>query len=136
MATLDLVLESLPEPDVRFAMALDAPLYFSVHSGVARLAESDRVVIHAARYLDGTEQTDSRAAIETYLDRVQPRWRERVCHRRYLPKIAVHVSLRSMVRVPTSKLETDSLLRATGWGSKACLRMPRLPAGHAPPLRC
>ncbi len=90
MATLDLVLESLPEPDVRFAMALDAPLYFSVHSGVARLAESDRVVIHAARYLDGTEQTDSRAAIEAYLDRVQPQWREHVCHRRYLPKIAVH----------------------------------------------
>lgn len=87
MAALDLVLESLPDPEVRFAMALDAPLYFSVHSGVARLADDDRQVVHAARY--GAAE-DSLEQIESYLDRVQTGWRARVLHRRFLPNITVH----------------------------------------------
>lgn len=89
MATLDLVLESLPDPEVRFAMAIDAPLYFSVHSSVARLADDDRQVVHAARYLTGPVD-DSLAQIESYLDRVQAGWRSRVLHRRFLPSITVH----------------------------------------------
>ena len=122
MATLDLVLESLPDPDVRFAMALDAPLYLSVHSGVARLSDDDRVVIHAARYLNGTEQTDSRDTIEAYLDRIQPGWRARVCHRRYLPKIAVHHACPS-IDGPRPRVEVGNGLFVAGdWvGSEGML---------------
>src|SRR5262245_21796372 len=37
-ACLDLALSRLPEPRARFALGIDRPLYFSVHSAVAKLA--------------------------------------------------------------------------------------------------
>ena len=39
-ACLDVALDRLPRPEARFALGLDQPTYFSVHSGAARLAES------------------------------------------------------------------------------------------------
>ena len=39
LACLDVALSSLPDKDTLFAMGVDRPLYFSVHSAFAKIAE-------------------------------------------------------------------------------------------------
>jgi hypothetical protein len=86
-ACLDLVLDGLPNPDRRFVLGLDEPLYFSEHGAVASLGGT---VLHVARYL---APTDVGAAalpqLEALLDQAQPGWRERVRFRRFLPELVV-----------------------------------------------
>ena len=115
LATLDLVLRSLPVPDVLFAMGLDEPLYFSVHSASARLADDSRQVVHAARYLDGSEDEDVLPSIERYLDRLQPGWREQVLARRHLPNIAVHHGFPAIDRPRPSTSLAAGLFLAGDW---------------------
>jgi hypothetical protein len=62
-ACLDLVVDALPEPSRRFALGIDAPLYFSVHSR----AGASPVVVHAMQNGGG-----SRADLHALLDLVQP----------------------------------------------------------------
>lgn len=90
-ACLDVGLSRLPRPHVTFALGIDRPLYFSVHSAVARLAPAGGALIHVAKYLDG--RTDDVKAderdLEVLLDLLQPGWREAVVERRFLPNMAV-----------------------------------------------
>ncbi|MGZ3429227.1 MAG: FAD-dependent oxidoreductase, partial [Polyangia bacterium] len=88
-ACLDLALQSLPRPRSRFALGIDRPIYFSVHSGAARLAPGDGAVIHAMRYLDGSADEEAEAELAALCDRMQPGWRERVVERRFLPRMIV-----------------------------------------------
>jgi phytoene dehydrogenase-like protein len=90
-ACLDVALTRLPRPAQRFALGLDAPLYFSVHSAAARLAPEGVAVLHAMRYL-GQGQDAPRAVereLEGLLDRVQPGWRAHLLARRFLPGMTV-----------------------------------------------
>src|SRR5262249_11547944 len=50
-ACLDVGLSRLPRPRVTFALGIDEPSYYSVHSAVARLAPDGAAVIPVARYL-------------------------------------------------------------------------------------
>jgi phytoene dehydrogenase-like protein len=87
-ACLDVALSDLPRPETRFALGLDRPLYYSVHSTAARLAPSGVAVLHAMKYLGGEESGPSGSAegeLEDVLDRLQPGWRDRVIERRFLP---------------------------------------------------
>lgn len=91
-ACLDLGLSRLPVPDRRFAVGVDQPLYFSVHSVKAKLGPSDGVMLHAAKYLDPHTATDAKAdecELEAMLDLLQPGWRGEVIERRFLPKMTV-----------------------------------------------
>lgn len=91
-ACLDLALTSLPVPKRTFGLGIDQPLYFSVHSAGAKLAPGAEAVIHVAKYLPIGEKNDpdaDLAELEAYVDLLQPGWRERVLHRRYLPSMAV-----------------------------------------------
>jgi phytoene dehydrogenase-like protein len=92
LASLDLGLRRLPRPEARIALGFGRPLYFSVHSAVARLAPAGGALIHAAYYL-GAEPARDPAAIEAELvalvDRVQPGWRDSVVVRRFLPDLTV-----------------------------------------------
>jgi phytoene dehydrogenase-like protein len=89
-ACLDLALSSLPKPRSRYALGVDRPLYFSVHSGSAALAPGDGAVLHALRYLDGSDADgDAERELEALCDRMQPGWRERVVERRFLPHMTV-----------------------------------------------
>jgi phytoene dehydrogenase-like protein len=91
-AVLDLALERLPNPEGRFVMSLDRPLYLSVHSLAARLAPGDGAVVHVARYLHPGESPDSarvREELEWLMDEVQPGWRGVVEHQRFLPDMTV-----------------------------------------------
>lgn len=91
-ACLDIGLARLPRPRALFALGIDRPLYFSVHSAVAKLGPDGGAVIHAAKYLNTTVPTDPKAdeqELEGVLDIMQPGWREIVIERRFLPNMVV-----------------------------------------------
>lgn len=93
-ACLDLGLARLPEPRRLFAIGIDRPLYFSVHSASARLAPAGGAVIHVARYLPGAaagedDGDEVRAELEAFCDSVQPGWRRDVVESRFLPSMLV-----------------------------------------------
>jgi phytoene dehydrogenase-like protein len=92
---LDVALARLPRPDRAVVLGVDRPLYFSVHSAVARLAPAGGALVHAARYLDSSpaEPAAVERELEELLDRVQPGWREVTLRRRFLPELVVSNAL-------------------------------------------
>jgi phytoene dehydrogenase-like protein len=100
-ACLNVSLRRLPAPRARFALGMDQPLYFSVHSASARLAPAGGAVVHAAKYLD-EERLDEKAPrdaaadrreLEGMLDLLQPSWRDEVVEARYYPALTVATAL-------------------------------------------
>jgi phytoene dehydrogenase-like protein len=94
-ATLDLGLRALPDPRVRFALGIDHPWYFSVHSMTARLAPEGAVLLHAMRYLGPHTPPgpEVEAELEQLMDVVQPGWRAQVVVRRFVPDLVVSHAL-------------------------------------------
>jgi phytoene dehydrogenase-like protein len=108
-ACLDVALRGLPEPRNIFALGIDSPLYYSVHSAFAQLTPKGGALIHLAKYrkeqrgtdeeLEGSKPRRSSAAVEdeqeleALLDRMQPGWREVLVHRRFLPAMTVSNAL-------------------------------------------
>jgi phytoene dehydrogenase-like protein len=89
-ACLDVALSRLPVPTARFALGIDRPLYFSVHSGVAKLAPAGGALVHAAKYLAPHENGDgARAELEALMDLLQSGWRDALVSARFLPKMTV-----------------------------------------------
>jgi phytoene dehydrogenase-like protein len=95
-ACLDVALKRLPVPDHQFAIGVDRPLYYSVHTRSARLAPGDAAVVQLAKYLPTGDETPAReveAELETLMDSLQPGWRSEVAAKRYLPRMLVANSL-------------------------------------------
>ncbi|NOT61747.1 MAG: NAD(P)/FAD-dependent oxidoreductase, partial [Acidobacteria bacterium] len=95
-ACLDVALARLPQPDARFALGIDQPLYFSVHSATAQLAPANGALIHVAKYLMTDETTSAKsleAELEQVLDTMQPGWREVLVKRRFMPALTVNHAL-------------------------------------------
>jgi phytoene dehydrogenase-like protein len=95
-ATLDLALDGLPNPNIQFALGINRPLYFSVHSDWAQLAPDNGALIHAAMYLGpGTSNDPDLISQElmSMVDVVQPGWRSGVIHQRFLPDLIVSHAL-------------------------------------------
>jgi len=88
LSTLDVALSRLPQPKKTFAVGIDRPLYYSVHSRWAQLTPKGGALIHVARYGGGDE-----AELEALLDEMQPGWREIVVHCRFLPSMTVSNAL-------------------------------------------
>jgi phytoene dehydrogenase-like protein len=91
-ACLDVGLSALPKSRNLFALGVDTPVYLSVHSALARLAEPGHALIHVAKYLPAGASGDAKAIereLETLLDLVQPGWREVLLERRFLPEMTV-----------------------------------------------
>lgn len=88
LSSLDVGLSHLPQPRKLFAIGIDQPLYYSVHSRWAQLTPKSGALIHVARY-GGGDQTE----LETLLDEMQPGWREHVVHCRFLPSMVVSNAL-------------------------------------------
>jgi phytoene dehydrogenase-like protein len=91
-ACLDIALDRLPRPHDRFALGLDAPLYFSVHSAAARLGPAGIHVVHVMKYLRGEKHEPPetvQAELEAFLDHLQPGWRPHLVARRFLPRMTV-----------------------------------------------
>lgn len=76
VATLDIVLSSLPNPNVYGAYGMDVPLYLSLHSAFAKLSiDGNGVLFHAMKYLDSSvvpNPIKDKLELEGLLDRVQP----------------------------------------------------------------
>ena len=91
-ACLDVGLSRVPRPRSTFALGIDRPLYFSVHSAVARLAPEGQATIHVAKYLPIDHENDAHIderELEGLLDLIQPGWRDLVVVRRFLPRLVV-----------------------------------------------
>jgi len=121
-ASLDLGLTKLPRPAATFALGLDLPLYFSVHSAAARLAPAGGAMLHAMRYLKEGESAEEREQeLETLVDDIQPGWRDFMVRKRYIPNLTVSNAMvtasngglhgRMPVRVP----EVENLYVAGDW---------------------
>jgi hypothetical protein len=91
VATLDLALTNLPNPDVYGAYGMDKPLYLSLHSAFAKLSTDGKgVLFHAMKYLDSSVKPNplqDRKELEGFLDMVQPGWRNLVTRQRFLPSM-------------------------------------------------
>lgn len=96
VACLDMGLTHLPVPHGRFALGVDQPYYFSVHSATAKLAPNGGALIHVAKYL-GADLSEPAQAVEQelegVLDVMQPGWRKLVQVRRFLPRMTVTQAL-------------------------------------------
>jgi phytoene dehydrogenase-like protein len=107
-ACLDVALSSLPKPKKTFALGIDRPLYFGIHSTHAQLTPRGGALIHVAKYrsdgsgsdeydaellqLDDAARADEQE-LEGLLDEMQPGWRDVVMHRRFLPSLTVSNAL-------------------------------------------
>ncbi|HEV2720123.1 MAG TPA: NAD(P)/FAD-dependent oxidoreductase [Thermoanaerobaculia bacterium] len=129
---LDVALSSLPQPTPKFALGIDRPLYYSVHSAWAQLTPKGGALIHVAKYrkagfavddeieFDGTRRPPTAAAdeaeLESVLDEMQPGWRERVVHRRFLPSMTVSNALvRPNAARPSAVTAVKGLYLAGDW---------------------
>ncbi len=131
MATLDLVLAA-PDPGrARLGRRRstrpgpmqaigdgDDPRYLLVQSRVARLAPSDREVVHVARYLVPGARGDDRIRrdLEGLLDQCQPDWRERVVEASFLPNLVV---AHDLARAACGGTEARPAVTAAGIGGLA-----------------
>ena len=96
LACVDVALSSLPQKDVLFALGIDSPLYFSVHSAAARLAPENGALIHVAKYLGASIQSkpkEDEKELEELLDLLQPGWRNVVVKKRPLPNMVLSNAL-------------------------------------------
>jgi hypothetical protein len=91
VATLDIALRSLPNPNATVAFGADTAVYFSVHSAVAALAPAGGAMIHASKYLRPGETAGRHEEIEleTLMDTMQPAWKDRLVLKQYLPSLTV-----------------------------------------------
>jgi phytoene dehydrogenase-like protein len=97
-ASLDVALSRLPRPNDWFALALDRPLYLSVHSKWANLAPEGGALIHVLRYLEPGARgaADDERELEGLLDLVQPGWQDSVVTRHFMPNLMVAGALPSV----------------------------------------
>ena len=92
MVCLDVALSSLPDKDVLFALGVDRPLYFSVHSSIAKLAPEGGALIHVSKYLGTSiepKPREDQPELEEFLDLLQPGWRQVLVKKRPLPSMVV-----------------------------------------------
>jgi phytoene dehydrogenase-like protein len=122
MACLDVALRSLPQKDVLFALGIDSPLYFSVHSASAKLAPENGALIHVAKYLGTSMESKPKEdgqELEELLDLLQPGWRQVIVKKRPLPSMVVSNALVTAANGglsgrPNPKIE-DSLYIVGDW---------------------
>jgi phytoene dehydrogenase-like protein len=96
LVCLDVALSSLPDKDTLFALGVDHPLYFSVHSAYAKLTPKGGALIHVAKYLGTSIQPKPREdqpELEAFLDLLQPGWRQVLVKKRPLPNMVVSNAL-------------------------------------------
>jgi phytoene dehydrogenase-like protein len=122
---LDVALSSLPQKDVLFALGIDSPLYFSVHSAVAKLAPENGALIHVSKYLGASIESkpkEDEKELEELLDLLQPGWRNVVVKKRPLPNMVLSNALVTAANSglsgrPDPKIE-DNLYIVGDWVGK------------------
>jgi phytoene dehydrogenase-like protein len=90
IACLDVALRSLPEPRYPVVQDLERPRFLSAQSVYSRIAPEGGAMISTFKMLDPTHPSDPKQderELEDLLDTVQPRWREVLVRRSFLPHI-------------------------------------------------
>jgi phytoene dehydrogenase-like protein len=124
-ATLDVALTVLPDPNQLFAMGINEPMYFSVHSHYAQLSDhSNSVILHVFKYYQNKESIDVKKVqleLEQFLEKVQPGWQKFVITKRFIPQITVNQRFPLVgdepKLVPRSKTTIPGLYIAGDWTS-------------------
>jgi phytoene dehydrogenase-like protein len=131
-ACLDVALRSLPRPRRTFALGIDRPLYFSVHSAFAQLTPKGGALIHLVRY-GASHPVEDERALDALLDEMQPGWREVLVHRRFLPSMTVSNALvRPGAPRPSPVTSVRGLYIAGDWvGSEGLLSDAALASAKA-----
>jgi phytoene dehydrogenase-like protein len=146
---LDVALSRLPVPRNTFALGIDRPLYFSVHSRWGQLSPHGGALIHVARYrsqkaamsddefdtsaASARQVSDDERELESLLDDLQPGWREVLVHRRFLPSMTVSNALVTpQTRRPDVRTPVRGLYLAGDWvGSTGILSDAALASARA-----
>jgi len=111
VAALDIGLNALPDQAARFALGLDQPLYYSVHTHTAKLAPEGAALVHIAKYGGG-----ERRELEQFADLLMPGWRSRAEVVRYLPNLTVSNALPTVTPRPdVDALGLDGVAIAGDW---------------------
>lgn len=117
--TLDLALRHLPPGAAEFAIGIDGPYYFSLHSRAAKLAPEGGAVVHLAKYLAAGEApaADAVTELEQVADLVMPGWRPLEVKRQTLRGITVSNALPrwDRPRPPVSVPGAPGLFIAGDW---------------------
>jgi phytoene dehydrogenase-like protein len=96
-AALDVALTKLPNPGKLFAMGINAPYYYSVHSNYARLSQKgESTILHVLKYHHPNESIDGpeeKMKLENFLEVLQPGWQKYIITKRCLPQITVNARL-------------------------------------------
>ena len=94
-ACLDLALSEWPDQSATFALGMDEPSYFSLHSATADLAPPGGALVQAALYLGPEEKagSDTRAVLEALVSKMQPGWQSKTVHAIYRPQALVSYRL-------------------------------------------
>jgi phytoene dehydrogenase-like protein len=96
VATMDIALSKLPNPESFGAYGIDDPLYLSVHSAFAKLAPEGGAMVHVMKNMDSAGESNPKAdreELENFMDQVQPGWRNVVVKQRFLPNMTVSNAL-------------------------------------------
>ena len=89
-ASFDVALKKVSYPRRRFALGLDEPVYFSVHSGAADVGPEGITVLHVMKYLDpenARSPETTKRQLEHILEELQPGWQSSVVWQRFLPHL-------------------------------------------------
>lgn len=90
IACFDVALRRLPNPRNVYAIGMDRPLYYAVHSNWAQLGRGDGAFIHTMRYHrygESPSAESNKRELEALLDWLQPGWRAEVIAQSFLPRI-------------------------------------------------
>jgi phytoene dehydrogenase-like protein len=90
VACLDVALSRLPDPQHAIVQDMERPRFFSTQSLYAHVAPEGAALIHVFKQLDPAHITDPREDerdLEDLLDAAQPRWRDVLVKRVFLPRI-------------------------------------------------
>ena len=130
-ACFDVALSTLPNPSIPVAVGIDSPFFLSVHSASAKLAPKGGALIHVMKYLGSTHEsnpTTDKLELETFLDAIQPGWRNVVVRQRFLPVMVVYNAIvtaeqgGTLGRPDTKVPETENLYIIGDWiGSEGLL---------------
>jgi phytoene dehydrogenase-like protein len=118
---LDLGLSKLPSAQPTFALTIDQPTYFSVHSTIARLAPGAGAMVHIARYLapDESPRVAHFDGLERLTDLLQPGWRDVKVRRQRLAGMVVAHDFPSFEargrRGPITVQDAQGLFLAGDW---------------------
>ncbi|WP_160646093.1 FAD-dependent oxidoreductase [Chengkuizengella marina] len=117
----DIVLKKTTNLNVKFALGLDEPLYYSNQSAVANLVtEPNLHIIHLGKYLSTDEKLDPKKnhkQLKNFLSVIEPDWEKEVVFQRFLPSLTVCNAMPStnMPKINTEISEIPGLYVAGDW---------------------